>query len=61
MKCPYCEKDAKIKEVVKSNLECYGGSVKARTDCCGKMVRVYPIVNYICTETDQTGKDDWGN
>jgi hypothetical protein len=61
MKCPYCEKEVKINEVVKLNLEAYGGSVRARTMCCGSLVRVYPVLTFRCMETDQHGKDDWGN
>lgn len=61
MRCPYCNKEAKIKEVVKRNLECYGGSVKVRTNCCGKLVRVRPIIKFACSETEQKGEDDWGN
>lgn len=60
MKCPYCNKEAKIAEVVKTNLESYGGSAKARTDCCGSLIRVYPVITYLCMETDQKGNDDWG-
>ena len=61
MKCPYCNKETKIAEVVKRNLETYGGSVKARTKCCNALIRVSPIVSFRCTETDQNGTDDWGN
>jgi len=62
MKCPYCGKKAKIDDVVKRNLESYGGSARARTKCCGKIVRVYPIIYFTCNlEYDQQNKDDWGN
>ena len=61
MKCPYCGKEAKIADVVKRNLESYGGSAKARTDCCGKMVRVSPNISFSCYEENQEGRDDWGN
>ncbi len=61
MKCPYCNKEAKIEDVVKLNLETYGGSAKARTACCGALICVYPVVAYRCVETDQNGRDDWGN
>lgn len=61
MKCPYCNKEAKIEDVVKINLETYGGSVKARTNCCGALIRVYPVTTYRCCETGQKGPDDWGN
>jgi hypothetical protein len=61
MKCPYCNKDAKISNTVKLSLESYGGSARARTDCCKAIIRVYPIVIYRCEETDQVDKDDWGN
>lgn len=61
MECPYCKKEAKIEDVVKLNLETYGGSAKARTACCGALIRVYPVVTYHCVETDQNGHDDWGN
>ena len=61
MKCPYCGKNAKIKEVVKRNLEVYGGQARARTDCCGKVILVWPNVSFSCCDTGQTEKDDWGN
>lgn len=61
MKCPYCGKEAKIADAVKMNLETYGGSARARTGCCGALIRVYPVVTYHCTETEQKGHDDWGN
>lgn len=61
MKCPYCNKEAKIEDVVKLNLKTYGGFAKARTACCGALIRVYPVVTYRCVETDQKGRDDWGS
>lgn len=61
MRCPYCNKTAKIKEVVERNLETYGGSARARTTCCNLIIRVSPVVTFKCTKTDQKGKDDWGN
>lgn len=61
MICPYCRRKAKIDEVVKLNLESYGRSVRARTRCCGALIRVRPVVSYRCEETDQKGKDDWGD
>ena len=61
MKCPYCKKEAKINDVVKRNLESYGGSAKARTGCCGKLVRVHAVIHFACNETSQEGNDDWGS
>lgn len=61
MKCPYCNKETKIADVVKLNLERYGGSVKARTQCCTALIRVSPIVTFRCEKTNQDELDDWGN
>ncbi len=61
MQCPYCDKPVKINDIVKLNLEAYSGSARARTDCCGALIMVYPIISFWCTETEQEGKDDWGN
>ena len=61
MKCPYCNKEANIKEMVKTNLESYGGSAKARTVCCGALINVYRVVTYRATESNQEGQDDWGD
>lgn len=62
MRCPYCDKEAVIEDRVKWNLEAYPSDrgVKARTSCCGKLIRVYAVVSFRCKETDQRGKDDWG-
>ena len=60
MKCPYCDKEALVSYTVKLNLERYGGSVKARTSCCGALIRVFRVITFRCGETDQGGKDDWG-
>ena len=61
MKCPYCGKEARIHEVVKRNLESYGGTAVARTYCCKSLIRVAPTVTFSCYETEQKGDDDWGN
>jgi len=61
MECPYCKQSAQISDTVKLNLEAYGGSRKARTKCCGALIRVYSKINFWCTETAQEGKDDWGD
>lgn len=60
MKCPYCKKEAQIKDAVKRNLESYGGSARARTDCCGKIIHVHPVISFTCHETVQVEEDDWG-
>jgi len=60
MTCPYCKKEAEINDAVKLNLEFYGGAVRARTRCCGKLVYVYPSISFSCRKTNQDGQDDWG-
>jgi len=60
MRCPYCSKNTIIDRVVQMNLEAYGESVKARTKCCGKIIRVWPVITFRCDITDQSETDDWG-
>ena len=61
MKCPYCGEAAQVADRVEINLETYRGSVRARTDCCGSIIRVYPILRLRAEKTDQGGRDDWGH
>ena len=59
--CPYCWQKIKIADAVKTFLETCGGPVKARTDCCGSLVRVEQVATYRCEGVGQNGKDYWGN
>lgn len=61
MKCPYCGKTAKISDVAKVNMESYGRPVRARTECCGKVLFVWPVITFSCSEIEQPPRDDWGN
>ena len=60
MKCPYCGKAAQVADHVETNLESYGGSVRARTECCGSIICVYPVFRMRAEMTEQGGRDDWG-
>lgn len=61
MICPHCGKAAIIPDVVKKNLECYGGPVLSVTRCCGKGVRVAIIYQYELTkDTSGATHDGWG-
>ncbi len=61
MKCPYCNKEAKISDVAKINMETYGRPVNARSECCGKILSVHPKVIFSCEKTIQRKEDDWGH
>jgi hypothetical protein len=61
MKCPYCNKNTELESPVLYNVQAYQSSVKARTYCCGKIVRVSPVFSYRVEETEQVKEDDWGN
>jgi hypothetical protein len=61
MKCPYCNKQAKVKDYVYKNLESYGGSVRARSACCGKVLWV--SIQYVYKAQpagNRNEKDSWG-
>lgn len=60
MTCPYCGKPAQVADYVLINLESYGNSVRARTECCKNIIRVRPIFRMCAETTEQGGKDDWG-
>jgi len=61
MKCPHCEKELRINEVVYLNLESYRGSVIAATNCCGKGVRVSDVVRVrVSPYTGDDTEDSWG-
>ena len=60
MTCPYCWKPAQVADYVSGNLERYGKSVRARTECCKNIIRVRPIFRMCAETTEQGGKDDWG-
>jgi hypothetical protein len=62
MKCPHCEKELLINDVVYYNLETYRGSVIATTNCCGKGVRVSDVVKIrVSTYVGDETEDSWGH
>lgn len=60
MKCPYCGKEVVTEPKVENNLRAYGTEVKARTHCCGALIKVTRVITFKCSKTPQGGKDDWG-
>lgn len=60
MKCPYCGEAAQVADCVSINLESYGKPVRARAECCGNIIRVYPVFRMRAEMTEQGGEDDWG-
>jgi len=61
MKCPYCDKELEIADVVFSNVERYHKPALAATSCCKRGVIVGAIVTFRVTEyTGTATEDDWG-
>lgn len=62
MKCPYCDKELEINEVVFHNVRNYQKPVLAVTRCCNHGVMVGAVISYRVTEyTGTATEDDWGN
>lgn len=59
MKCPYCGEEVKIKTRAERNVEAYGYPARARTLCCGAVVRVHRVITFECEKTSQDELDDW--
>jgi len=62
MTCPHCKKKLDFIPPVLRNLEAYHKMATAKTSCCGKLVNVFPNMQYIITPYIEDKKvDDWGN
>jgi iron only hydrogenase large subunit-like protein len=62
MKCPNCNRIAKVPEVALINTDTYDRTVKVRVSCCNKIVFLSPVRSYrldLYREKDGE-KDDWG-
>lgn len=62
MKCPHCRKTLELPDFARRNMESYGKSCLIVTDCCEKIVRVWPVFTFSAEKYE--GKktvDDWGN
>lgn len=64
MKCPHCTNKIGFVPPVLANIYTYGGTRRAKTTCCGKIVNVEPIQSYevsIPYNFQNIEDDDWGN
>jgi len=62
MKCPRCDREVKIADVVFLNAEAYRNTNLATSECCGKAFIVRPVMTYDIVEyTGTKTEDDWGN
>lgn len=61
--CPHCGKEIELKEeAVYNNVEIYGRTVRAATECCNKLVMVSRRILFNHTPcSDEYGEDDWGH
>lgn len=60
-KCPHCNEEFKIADCVFANVETYGGSSLASTECCGHGVVVTRKIHFgIHPYSGERTEDDWG-
>ncbi len=61
MICPNCKKNIEVAPRVFWNVEAYGDSAIARTECCGAGVRISRVVSFKADlPYDCPDVDDWG-
>lgn len=62
MKCPHCNKEINFISPIYRNLETYGGSGMATSECCGAAFVVCIVYKYQVTPyTGNAETDDWNN
>lgn len=61
-KCPQCSNELKLAPCVFTNVEAYGNTSVASTECCGHAVTVSRKVQFnISPYNGSRTEDDWGN
>lgn len=61
MKCPYCGNKLQVLPRCYYNAETYRTPVTARTNCCGKLVNIKTVTEFVITkDTSSKTEDDWG-
>lgn len=61
MVCPHCGERLQVKPYAFSNADSYRNIVVAKTDCCGKGVRITPRMTYIIEKASpDIQRDGWG-
>ena len=58
--CPHCGKQLQLIEPAEAHMYRYGKEVWAKTECCGKVVRCVPYINFHVYSSSET-VDSWGN
>ena len=61
MECPECKQELRIPINTQINMESYHNPCLTITECCGKLVKVYPKFYFGVVKYEGNSKeDDWG-
>lgn len=59
--CPHCAQPLQVDMVVIYNIDSYHAPKVAKAECCGRGVRISPVVTYRADALNSAVKtDDWG-